>query len=84
MFATMFFRHVFNHTPPPPVKKLRLAVEKKIAFFIAVQFVYQFICSFSQNSKCKSFFFPYVLGNITKNESKLFYTITKYIQLKNK
>ena len=71
MFAPMFLA-MFS-TTPPPLRNSASPLRKNFAFFIAVQLVYQFICSFSQNSKCKSFFFPYILGNITKNESKIFY-----------
>ena len=71
MFARMFLAMFL--TTPPLLRNSASPLRKNFAFFIAVQIVYQFICSFSQNSKCKSFFFPYVLGNITKNESKTFF-----------
>ena len=81
MFAPMFLA-MFLTTPP--VKKLRLSVEKKFCIFYCCTNCISVVVSVRiQNASHFSFHMFWEI--LQRMKVKLFiYTITKYIQLKNK
>ena len=72
MFAPMFLA-MYLTTPPPRYESPPPRWEKDLHFLLLYNlYISLYVVSVRIQNASHFFFFPYVLGNITKNESKLF------------